>query len=410
MGCAQAVDTSEFFAALQRAGLPPVPAEFSVVPTHQSVPRPVLESIDEFIGVFEQVTRRPSWWRGVGVEPPPRADGAPAASCFFSAWDVHLPPGQPESWKLIEFNDNGSGFLFAAIINRLYWERARPQNASAIVPPPDIDDFTAHLLAMIAREARGVAGRGEGGLLLILDDAPSLAAGKFRRELELLQELLRAHGWRPRVGAPAELGGGVEGLRYRGEPVCFVVNRSTDFFWEGEDLVPLRAAWRAGRVYAAPNPFTYATRSDKRLLALLSQPGRDRELGITAAERAVLAAHVPRTWTVTEDTLEEIVARKRELVFKPAHGFAGHGLVASEQVGKARLRRLLRKGERYVAQERVPKRTLASPAVGGATLWVDLRIWAYRGERFLLSGRASRRAERLDLTPPGGWLPTYASA
>jgi hypothetical protein len=37
-----------------------------------------------------------------------------------------------------------------------------------------------------------------------------------------------------------------------------------------------------------------------------------------------------------------------------------------------------------------------------------LRVWAYRGERFLLSGRASRRPDAVDLSPPGGWLPTYA--
>lgn len=35
------------------------------------------------------------------------------------------------------------------------------------------------------------------------------------------------------------------------------------------------------------------------------------------------------------------------------------------------------------------------------------KMWAYRGEIFLLSGRASCHPERLDLTPPGGWLPTY---
>ena len=47
--------------------------------------------------------------------------------------------------------------------------------------------------------------------------------------------------------------------------------------------------------------------------------------------------------------------------------------------------------------------------VDGARLWADLRVWAYRGEILLLSGRASRRPDRLDLKPPGGWLPTYVS-
>jgi hypothetical protein len=46
--------------------------------------------------------------------------------------------------------------------------------------------------------------------------------------------------------------------------------------------------------------------------------------------------------------------------------------------------------------------------VDGVSLWTDLRVWAYLGERFLLSGRASVRPDGIDLSPPGGWLATYA--
>ncbi len=67
----------------------------------------------------------------------------------------------------------------------------------------------------------------------------------------------------------------------------------------------------------------------------------------------------------------------------------------------------MRQGDLYVAQKRIAKPVTR---VGGADLWTDLRVWAYRGEIVLLSGRASRRPDRLDLAPPGGWLPTYASA
>ena len=170
----------------------------------------------------------------------------------------------------------------------------------------------------------------------------------------------------------------------------------------------MRDAYREGRVYVAPNPFSYVTRSDKRLLELLSRPQRDAELGIRAEERAVLSAHVPETWLLGDDNLEELARRREELVFKPIHGFAGRGLLESSRVGRSRLRRLLRQGEGYVAQQRVPKPCLAAEGAEGTPLWTDLRVWAYRGERFLVSGRASRRPDVLDLTPPGGWIPTFA--
>ena len=110
------------------------------------------------------------------------------------------------------------------------------------------------------------------------------------------------------------------------------------------------------------------------------------------------------------ENVDERAARKAELVFKPTHGFASRGLLASPQVGHARLRRLLKRGEEYVAQRKVSKFPLDSGEPQRLTLWADLRVWAYRGERWLLSGRASRTPDALDLSPPGGWLPTYAEA
>ena len=102
-----------------------------------------------------------------------------------------------------------------------------------------------------------------------------------------------------------------------------------------------------------------------------------------------------------------MVERKDEFVFKPMHGFAGRGLLESDAVGRRRLRRLLRKGQAYVAQKKVPKLETTTPGTEKRPFWTDLRVWAYRGERFLLSGRASTRPDRLDLGPPGGWLPTF---
>jgi hypothetical protein len=106
------------------------------------------------------------------------------------------------------------------------------------------------------------------------------------------------------------------------------------------------------------------------------------------------------------ENVEMLAQRKHEIVFKPVHGFAGRGLLESAAVGRARLRRLAKQAGGYVAQRSVAKPCLEA---NGVPLWTDLRVWAYRGAIFLLSGRASRHPGRLDLTPPGGWLPTYVS-
>jgi hypothetical protein len=393
-----------FYAALRAAGMPDVPGAFSVVPQHQVIPAATLAEISDFIRAFERVTGRITWQAAALREAPVIAQLKRPEVCFFSAWDFHLPP-EGGCW-LIEFNDNGSGFLFAAIINALYYEVVEPGHERRSAAPASLPAFEQHVADLIEREAKGFFGKGPADLFFVLDDADSLQQGKFRRELEFLVELLRRRGWRAELGCPEELRWDGRRALFRQEAVGFIVNRSTDFFWQGRSFSALRSAFQAGSVYAAPNPFTYATRSDKRLLEWLSLPDWDKDLGIEPEDRRILSAHMPETHLVGDENLEALAQRKKDFAFKPVHGFAGRGLLASAAVGRARLRRLVNHGEGYVAQHWVAKPCLK---IDGATVWTDLRVWAYRGEIFQLSGGASRRADRLDLAPPGGWLPTYAA-
>ena len=400
---------------LRRAGMRDVPERFSVASAYQTIPRETLAEIDEFIRLFDRVTTRPAWQQAALRERGDPALRPHAEVCFFSAWDFHLPTGRPDAWQLIEFNDNGSGHLFAALINRAVWELSGPSVRAEVEAPPPFDVIAQRVADMLEREARAFFGRRPDGALLIVDDAESLREGRFRDELVLLRDGLSRAGWKVGLAAPEELRRDAARLLWQGCEVAFVVNRSTDFFFEDEKLAALRDAWREGRVYVAPNPFTYATRSDKRLLELLSRPLRDAALGIRPQERELLSAHVPETWLVRDDDLATLASRKGELVFKPAHGFAGRGLLPSAQVGRGRLRRLLHRGQAYVAQRRVEKSRLVlsspeAPGAGDVPGWTDLRVWAWRGERLLLSGRASRHPDRIDLAPPGGWIATYPAA
>jgi hypothetical protein len=354
----------EFFSALERAGMPGIPGEFSVTTLHQEIPRAVLAGIDAFIRIFDAVTTRASWREAVAKSGPEIARRERSETCFFSAWDFHLPPTQMAG--MIEFNDNGSG-LCCGTDRPAFWEL--PVSASAGRSSSPRFPLRGPRAGLVEREARAFFGEVPRGLFLVLDDAESLERGKFRCELLLLRDLLRGRGWKAEIASPAETRWEDGRLLAAGEEVSFIVNRSTDFLWESEVFAPVRDAYREGRVYVAPNPFTYVTRSDKQLLELLSRPQRDAELGIRAEERAVLSAHVPETWLLRDDNVDELARRREELVFKPIHGFAGRGLLESSRVGRSRLRRLSRKGgDTWRSGCRAARRK------GGGTPVEDLRV------------------------------------
>ena len=212
-----------------------MPGEFSVVPQHQVIPSAVLAEISDFIHCFDRVTAREAWQAAALREAPAIVQLRRPEVCFFSAWDFHLPPGS--GWQLIEFNDNGSGFIFAAIINALYYEAAGLGWEQGIAAPPaPMPTFNQNIAGMVEREARAFFGERPAGLFLVLDDAKSLQRGKFRKELELLCDLLRQRGWQTELGCPAELRWEGEQLLLEGQAVSFIINRSTDFFWQSEDF------------------------------------------------------------------------------------------------------------------------------------------------------------------------------
>ena len=82
----------EFFAALEAAGMPKVPREFSVVPRHQVIPSATLREISRFIRAFDQVTAREAWQVAARRDAPAIAQPWRPEICFFSAWDFHIPP------------------------------------------------------------------------------------------------------------------------------------------------------------------------------------------------------------------------------------------------------------------------------------------------------------------------------
>jgi len=232
----------DFFTALTTGGMPEVPQEFSVVPRAQSIPRSKLAEIDNFIKLFDRVTARLAWQQGVTMGAPEIARSERREVCFFTAWDFHLSPEQ--GWQLIECNDNGSGFMFAALINRLFYELSDIFQDRSMEEPPSMAAFTERLGGFIERETKEFFGAPPDGLFVVLESSDALRGGKFYREFILLRDLMRQRGRAAEIASPEALRWDGNDLLLDRKPVVFVVNRCTDFFWEAEPFASLRRAAR----------------------------------------------------------------------------------------------------------------------------------------------------------------------
>ena len=161
-----------------------------------------------------------------------------------------------------------------------------------------------------------------------------------------------------------------------GLPVAFVVNRSTDFFWASGDFAALRKAYEAGAVYAAPNPFTYATRSDKGLMEWLSSPRSGRRPRHRAGERRISSAHVPETHVLRADNAEMLARRKARLRLQAA-AWICEPRPHRQRRGRACAAAPARQCKATAMSRRNGSRSPACE-VDGERLWTDLRVWAYR--------------------------------
>jgi hypothetical protein len=194
---------------------------------------------------------------------------------------------------LIECNDNGSGFLFAALINRLFYELSDLGQNHTVEGPVSLNAFTDQLSTFIEHEIKEFFGSPLDGLILVLDTSDTVRSGKFYREFVLLRDLLRSHGWRSEISTPDDLRWDDDNVHLNRQPVVFIINRSTDFFWEAEEFAPLRAAYLEGKIYVAPNPF-YLRHSERQAPTRISLLA---ELGSRAWNSSPRARHPQRTYT-----------------------------------------------------------------------------------------------------------------
>lgn len=342
---------------------------------------------------IERAVRLPGWQATALAEAPEIARHPSRALGAFVGVDFHLTPNGP---KLIEVNTNAGGGFINALLLRA--QRGLPGNVASA------DAADRRFVDMLVHEWRLERGLTEGRpqRIAVVDEGP--AEQYMYDDFLACKELLIDAGIDAVVCDPAQLRY-VDGRLYCDAlPIDLVYNRLTDFSFEHAADAALREAWLDGAVVVTPNPHHHALYADKRNLIRLADQAWLEAIGVSAADRVVLAATVPAAERVRPENGEALWARRKSLFFKPVSGYGGKAVYRGMNVTRGVFADILA-GD-YVAQELAPAST-RTILVGGqpVALKCDVRCYAYAGEVQLVAARLWQGQTTNFRTPGGGFAP-----
>jgi uncharacterized circularly permuted ATP-grasp superfamily protein len=220
-------------------------------------------------------------------------------------------------------------------------------------------------------------------------------------------ERFQAMGAEALVAGPADLRYEDGHLLAHGRPIDLVYRRILfhDFLARADELAPLIAAYRAGRVCMV-NPLRSYLVGTKALLALLRDPSNPADL--SPEERALTERVIPETTFQRDGDLPA----RGDWVLKKAESYGGQDVVVGSLVDDAVWARTLdsAKRARWVRQRREEIPTLALPVLDGAKLTFQRKFLNWNP--FVFAGRHGGSIARvsdsilINISRGGGLLPT----
>ncbi|MDR1936223.1 MAG: hypothetical protein LBS49_11710 [Candidatus Accumulibacter sp.] len=357
-----------------------------------------LDFMAELIRAVERIAALPAWRERVFAYAPETARRhEPKAAGVFLGYDFHLDAAGP---RLIEINTNAGGGLLNTRLLGTHLACC-PETARSADPRRVEDDF----VAMFRKEWRLARGDAPLRRIAIVDQTP--AEQFLAPEFTLFRQLFEARGVAAIIAAPEELAFDGGRLSCGGRVIDLVYNRLTDFALEEEKNAALRAAYLADAAVVTPHPRAHALYADKRNLVALSDEAWLQAIGVSASDRRLLEAGVPRTEEVTPANAAAFWDTRKQWFFKPEAGFGGKATYRGDKLTRRVFAEITQGG--FIAQAMVSpsERRLRVDGVEHR-LKLDLRNYVYRDAVQLVSARLYQGQTTNFRTRGGGFAAVFA--
>lgn len=361
------------------------------------VSRSHLERMAELVSIVDQIVSHPAWQERVLGWAPAAARQTTAAAGVFLGYDFHVGSNGPQ---LIEINTNAGGGLLNS-----HLAAAQRQSCMGLVSQQDSADAT--FCAMFREEWRRARGDAPLRSIAIVDQNP--AAQYLAPEFELFRQLFIQHGIDAQIADPTELSWDGSRLSRRGKPIDLIYNRLVDFSFSAPENAPLLAAWQADGAVITPHPRSHALYADKRNLIALCDDAWLGELGVSAADRRLIASMVPMTRLVEADAAAAFWAERKRWFFKPSGGYGSRAAYRGDKITKRVFEEIIQGG--YIAQSFIaPSERWLNVAGKRQAFKLDLRNYAYAGKVQLVAARLYQGQTTNFRTPGGGFAPVFEVA
>lgn len=342
-----------------------------------------LSDMKRLISTIEEVIHHKHFQERVLKNTSPIAQKNFGPHGVFMGYDFHLNGDGP---KLIEINTNAGGALLNA-------ELAQAQKDCCIDIDFDKNKIESAFIEMFREEWKLQRGTLPLTTIAIVDENPS--EQYLYPEFKLFQKLFERHGINCVITAPQELNFNSGKLMYQDRTIDLVYNRLTDFYLADEKLAHLKTAYELNSAVFTPNPHHHALYADKLNLEILREE-----------DNAVLQRGIPHTEVLDPSRESEFWNNRKNLFFKPAHGFGSKASYRGDKITRKVWGEILK--ESYVAQEIIPPSNRLVEVDGSSIdLKLDLRAYVYNGEIQLLAARLYSGQTTNFRTAGGGFAPVF---
>lgn len=297
-----------------------------------------------------------------------------SSSSVLMSYDFHISPDK--KLKLIEVNTHSSGYLVSELVDQVQGMFGLSETALEFLKKSFQTEW--EYFAKISGQSNSP------DRVLIVDQ--QIKQQKMYVEFLMYKDFFKKFlEWPCDVHEAKNLSVNSSGLLKdsKGAIASMVYSRSTDFYWEDQELSAVKQAFLNQTCCVSPHPMEYFLLADKARLCDWSNEAFLDSMELEAEDRQLIKNIVPKTVPVKGISKEDLWGNRKQCFFKPMRQYGGKSVYRGKNLTQKVFHRILEQD--FLCQESVPPPVFVD--LNGNRWKYDIRVFVYKDQVQKLSAR-----------------------